>query len=122
MFVMEIKRPGGGIPPFDPVRENRETQKVKSDFAPLTRLTDASLTPAIDAPAGGLGEVTDQFSKADLKNPQTLELALRGSIDELIRRDPHTLTDEQRANIGDWMQADPAVRKQIEKYLEKVLK
>jgi hypothetical protein len=117
---MEIKRPGPGFPGFDPLRESRETvQKKETDFA--NRISATPLSTGQTASASGLPGVVSEFRLADLKNPQRLEQVLRSSIDEMLNKDPRRLTSHQKLVIGDWMQNDPTIRRQIEKYLEKVL-
>lgn len=119
---MEIKRPGLGIPSFDRARELQETQKPQADFAAQRRAQAETGAPAVDTSAGVLPGVAAQFTKADLRDPDSLENALRCSIQELLGRDPRPLSSEQRAALGDWMQNDPLIRRQLERYLEKILK
>jgi hypothetical protein len=116
---MEIKRPGPGFPGFDPLRDARETgQKKETEFANRMSATPPSSQPAA---APGLPGVVSEFRLADLKNPERLEQVLRSSIDEMLSKDPRRLTSHQKTVIADWMQNDPTIRRQLEKYLEKVL-
>ena len=66
--------------------------------------------------------ITAQFRKADLRDPAKLELLIRGCADELIasaRDITGPISDAQRASLVDFMSADPTLRRQIERYLEK---
>jgi hypothetical protein len=65
-----------------------------------------------------------QYRKADLKDPAKLEAMIQGSVKELIDAGiggQTSLSHSQKQHIGDWMGGDPMLRRQIEKYLERVL-
>ena len=117
---MEIKRPGTGFSGFDPLRDARETgQKKEAEFAGRMSATPPSTGQT--APSSGLPGVVSEYRLADLKSPERLEQVLRSSIDEMLSKDPRRLTSHQKLVVGDWMQNDPTIRRQLEKYLEKVL-
>ena len=117
---MEIKRPGPGFPGFDPLRDTREAgQKKETEFA--TKMSATPPSAGQTASPSGLPGVVSEFRLVDLKNPERLEQVLRSSIDEMLNKDPRRLSSHQKAVIGDWMQTDPTIRRQLEKYLEKVL-
>lgn len=117
---MEIKRPGLGLPPLDRARAPQEAGKPQTDFA-AQRRTQAESSAPVPEPSGTLSGVAARFTKADLRNPDSLETVLHSAIQELLQRDARPLNDHQRAVLSDWMQNDPLIRRQLERYLEKIL-
>ncbi|MGH9720240.1 MAG: hypothetical protein ACRD8O_08510 [Bryobacteraceae bacterium] len=118
---MDIKRTGPGIPAFEPSRTGEVNKPDKSFAAPQAGPTSQPSA----APTPGLESVTSRFSKADLNDPAKLETMVRSSVDELINAQfggQPPLTEAQKAQIGDFMSSDPLIRRQIERYLERVLK
>jgi len=117
---MEIKRPGLGLPPLDRARGPREAGKPQADFAAQRRAQAESSAPVPES-SGILPGVAARFTKADLRDPDSLEAVLQSAIQELLLRDARPLNDHQRAVLGDWMRNDPLIRRQLERYLEKIL-
>ena len=121
---MEIKPPGSGRPFFEPSKDNLGVDKKPGDsFVEARRQAETSSSAAVSG--GGLTGTTPQFRKADLQDKDKLESLIRGSVGELIDSKAGLtgqLADSQKAVLVDFMSGDPTIRRQIERYMEKVLK
>lgn len=122
-----IKPPGSGRPYLEPPKDTRPSSGVakggeRSGFDAVSETSRAQAGGAAAAP--GLAGVVGQYRKADLKDPDKLEAMIQGSVKELIDLGlggQASLSDTQKAQIGDFIGSDPIMRRQIEKYLERML-
>jgi hypothetical protein len=112
---MEIKPPGSGGP-LPPISDNNQ---------PVKKFSNVSRPAAAGAPPSGLGAVTAEYRKADLKDPAKADEILSRCAGELLESVlPQTgakLTPASTAEIAEWMQTDPTLRGKLLNYLERVL-
>ena len=122
---MEIKPPGPGKPFFEPGKELGEIGKKRDDVFAGAVTRPVAGEAETSAPSPGLSGVATRFSKLDLQDPEKLESIIQSSVKELLDTEfgqQFGLSEAQRAQIGNWMGGDPMLRRQIERYLERVLK
>jgi hypothetical protein len=120
----EIKPPGFGpfiVPGDDKSVESRGgASSVDASFAEAKSKLQAG---GAEPPQAGLAIVAGH-SKADLQDPEKLEKMVRASVSELIDNAQNVtgpLADSQKASLLEFLSGDPAVRRDIETYLRKVL-
>jgi hypothetical protein len=69
--------------------------------------------------------VAARFTRADLNNPQAVDTMVRETVGELVQTQwagKANLSPADEQNLVNFMSADPTVRKQVERWLDKVLK
>ncbi|MCI0625733.1 MAG: hypothetical protein L0387_29510 [Acidobacteria bacterium] len=124
---MEIKPPGSGKPNFKPTDETQKISKKTEKTFSVERphadpLQGASLTEK--AQQAHFPGVSAQFSKKDLRNPQTVEVVVRTSVQELIQTEfpkARFASEEDRKNFVELMANDPLFRGKLLGHLEKLL-
>jgi len=123
---MEIKPPGSGKPNLNPVDENLKVTKKSEKSFSVNRpdsLEKASLTEK--AQGSRFAGVSAQFSNADLKDTNKVEVVLRSSIQELLQTEfPNAAfpSERDRENFIELMAKDPLFRGKLLGHLEKILK
>jgi hypothetical protein len=123
---MKIKPPGSGEPNFKPTETQKTSKNTDKAFS-LGRpqadpLQGASLTEK--AQQAHFAGVTAQFSKADLRNPQKVELVVRASVQELLKTEFPKVrfgNEDDRKNFVELMANNPLFRGKLLGHLEKLL-
>jgi hypothetical protein len=112
---MEIKPPGAGGP-LPPISDQNQ---------PVTKFSKVSRPAAAGTPQSGLGAVTAEYRKADLKDPAKADEILSRCAGELVQsvlpRTGANLAPASTAEIAEWLQNDPVMRGKLLNYLERVL-
>lgn len=116
----EIK-PRGSLGPFiAPADEKPVESKREATFAEARNKLQAGSAES----AHSSFRFVAQSSKADLQDPEKLDLMLRASVSELIDSAQSVtgpLSGSQKTSLLEFLSGDPTVRRQIETYLRKVL-
>lgn len=118
---MTIKPPGGTPFADAPGGATDGAKAPAGDF--FARKIEAA-APAETRPADAAG-VAGRYSRADLKDSGTLEKIVREALGDLVEAEWNStsgLSGADKRSVVEFMAGDPVVRRQVERWLEKVLK
>jgi hypothetical protein len=116
---MKINPPG--MPPDSPRGAADGVGRQINSFPARSVEREPAAGASQAAPAG----VAGRYTKADLADPKTLESIVLQAIEEMIEAEPGAaarLSAAEKRHVAEFMAGDPAMRRQIERWLEKVLK
>lgn len=114
---MTIK-PTGGKPFIDGPGGPADNAKAPAEDTFARKL---QATPVESKAAG----VAGRYSRADLKDAGALDKIVREALGELVEAEWSStipISDADKRSVVDFMAGDPVVRRQVERWLEKVLK
>jgi len=117
---MTIK-PTGGKPFIDGPGGPADNAKAPAEDIFARKL---QATP-VESKAPGAAGVAGRYSRADLKDAGALDKIVREALGELVEAEWNStipISDADKRSVVEFMAGDPVVRRQVERWLEKVLK
>jgi hypothetical protein len=116
---MKINPPGGPTPnPF--VNAPERNTAAKPGARPVESANVAETLQGTEASG-----IAARFTRADLNKPEKVDTMVRETVGELIQTQwsgKANLSPADQQNLVNFMAGDPMVRKQVERWLDKVLK
>jgi hypothetical protein len=120
---MNIKPPGSPFPELPPQGAPGDGVKSAGRFnaARLPVETEGAQT----AEQAAAASLTSKYTKADLNNPAAVDAMVREVVAQMVERDSPLqapASDAASRSVVDFMADDPVCRRQVETYLQQVLK